>query len=199
MASLLELRRKAESLGIQDYGKFSKQELAEMIDKMESEKKEGESTVVEVAAEEAKEEEKAIVAEKEEAGEVEEISAEEAVDLKPTGEKKKTKKELAAEKRAEKEAAKKAKEEEKAKKKAEREAKKAQKKEKQPRVKTIFTYKPKGEKPEKLGDKSSKAYDELLTSNESCYQVAKKVGTYFSVVDKVISKYFDVEQKEVTE
>ena len=144
MASLLELRRKAESLGIQDYGKYSKQELAEMIDKMESEKKEGESTVVEVAAEEAKEEEKA-------------------------------------------------------KKKAEREAKKAQKKEKQPRVKTIFTYKPKGEKPEKLGDKSSKAYDELLTSNESCYQVAKKVGTYFSVVDKVISKYFDVEQKEVTE
>lgn len=195
MASLLELRRKAESLGIQDYGKYSKQELAEMIDKMESEKKEGESTVVEVAAEEAKEEEKAIVAEKEEAGEVEEISAEEAADLKPTGEKKKTKKELAAEKRAEKEAAKKAKEEEK----AEREAKKAQKKEKQPRVKTIFTYKPKGEKPEKLGDKSSKAYDELLTSNESCYQVAKKVGTYFSVVDKVISKYFDVEQKEVTE
>lgn len=192
MASLLELRRKAESLGIQDYGKYSKQELAEMIDKMESEKKEGESTVVEVAAEEAKEEEKAIVAEKEEAGEVEEISAEEAADLKPTGEKKKTKKELAAEKRAEKE-------EEKAKKKAEREAKKAQKKEKQPRVKTIFTYKPKGEKPEKLGDKSSKAYDELLTSNESCYQVAKKVGTYFSVVDKVISKYFDVEQKEVTE
>ena len=189
MASLLELRRKAESLGIQDYGKYSKQELAEMIDKMESEKKEGESTVVEVAAEEAKEE----------AGEVEEISAEEAADLKPTGEKKKTKKELAAEKRAEKEAAKKAKEEEKAKKKAEREAKKAQKKEKQPRVKTIFTYKPKGEKPEKLGDKSSKAYDELLTSNESCYQVAKKVGTYFSVVDKVISKYFDVEQKEVTE
>lgn len=195
MASLLELRRKAESLGIQDYGKYSKQELAEMIDKMESEKKEGESTVVEVAAEEVKEEEKAIVAEKEEAGEVEEISAEEAADLKPTGEKKKTKKELAAEKRAEKEAAKKAKEEEK----AEREAKKAQKKEKQPRVKMIFTYKPKGEKPEKLGDKSNKAYDELLTSNESCYQVAKKVGTYFSVVDKVISKYFDVEQKEVTE
>ena len=144
MASLLELRRKAESLGIQDYGKYSKQELAEMIDKMESEKKEGESTVVEVAAEEAKEEEKA-------------------------------------------------------KKKAEREAKKAQKKEKQPRVKMIFTYKPKGEKPEKLGDKSSRAYDELLKSNESCYQVAKKVGTYFSVVDKVISKYFDVEQKEVTE
>ena len=192
MASLLELRRKAESLGIQDYGKYSKQELAEMIDKMESEKKEGESTVVEVAAEEAKEEEKAIVAEKEEAGEVEEISAEEAADLKPTGEKKKTKKELAAEKRAEKEAAKKAKEEEKAK-------KKAQKKKKQPRVKMIFTYKPKGEKPEKLGDKSSRAYDELLKSNESCYQVAKKVGTYFSVVDKVISKYFDVEQKEVTE
>lgn len=192
MASLLELRRKAESLGIQDYGKFSKQELAEMIDKMESEKKEGESTVVEVAAEEAKEEEKAIVAEKEEAGEVEEISAEEAADLKPTGEKKKTKKELVAEKRVEKE-------EEKAKKKAEREAKKAQKKEKQPRVKMIFTYKPKGEKPEKLGDKSSRAYDELLKSNESCYQVAKKVGTYFSVVDKVISKYFDVEQKEVTE
>lgn len=192
MASLLELRRKAESLGIQDYGKFSKQELAEMIDKMESEKNGGESTVVEVAAEEAAEEEKAIVAEKEEAGEVEEISAEEAADLKPTGEKKKTKKELAAEKRAEKE-------EEKAKKKVEREAKKAQKKEKQPRVKMIFTYKPKGEKPEKLGDKSSRAYDELLKSNESCYQVAKKVGTYFSVVDKVISKYFDVEQKEVTE
>lgn len=198
MASLLELRRKAESLGIQDYGKLSKQELAEMIDKMESEKNGGESTVVEVAAEEAAAEEKAIVAEKEEAGEVEEISAEEAADLKPTGEKKKTRKELAAEKRAEKEAAKKA-AEEKAKKKAEREAKKAQKKEKQPRVKMIFTYKPKGEKPEKLGDKSSRAYDELLKSNESCYQVAKKVGTYFSVVDKVISKYFDVEQKEVTE
>ena len=34
MASLLELRRKAESLGIQDYGKYSKQELAEMIDKI---------------------------------------------------------------------------------------------------------------------------------------------------------------------
>lgn len=222
MASLLELRKKAEALGLKDYGKYSKQELADLVAKAEQG-----PTVVEVATEEAPLEEKELVEAKEAAGEVNEISAETAkaekirkVKEKAAAAKEKMAKKEASIEEAAKEVASEGSEAELKKVAKEiredvpdgealaaEEAAKAEKKEKRKaaakekrrkKTKTIYKYTPKEkEKPTSLGDKSSLAYDELLVSDESPYQISKKIDTYYSVVDKVIVKYFDVEKQEV--
>ena len=201
METLLSLREKAQKLEIENYSVLSKEKRKRAIEN--AEKNLNQSAVVETDMSEVSDGEKQEVAEKEVAGEVEEISAEEAAKLgKEQKVKKPTKKELKAEERAkkaaEKEAAKKAKEEEKAAKKAEREAAKATKKAKAPKKIIRFVYTPKGDAPEKLGPTSQKVYDEILKGEGlSVYQYAKKCDTYFSIVDKVVSKYFDVEKKEI--
>lgn len=189
--SLLGLRKTAQTLGIENYGKYSKTELIEQI------KLAGGSPYEDEAAKEAEEKEfqtnEKIVAEKEEAGEVEEISAEAAANLPGV---KKTK---AEEKKEEK--AKKA--EEKAAAKAAKEKTKKEKVKKEPKVKapktvekTFFTLKPGVEKTE-LGPTSQRVFDELLkNTGNSLYQVAKICDTYYSVAEKVVLKYFDVEKKK---
>lgn len=171
--SLLVLRKKANELGIPNYAKYSKEELAKLIEQKEA----GISTYTDpemiasdgdVAAEEQMVAEHAATVE------------EDAEEPRPEDEKKR--------KEAKKEEKKAAKKAPKAKKEPKEKAPKAPR---EPKVK--LNVKPKGEKPEKMSDISSKIYDELLKNDgRSFYQISKELSTYYTVVKHVCDKYFDV-------
>lgn len=160
--SLLVLRKKANELGIPNYAKYSKEELAKLIEQKEA----GISTYTDpemIASDEDVAAEEQMVAEH--AATVEE----DAEEPRPEDEKKR----------------KETKKEEK------KNAKKAPKAPREPKVK--LNVKPKGEKPEKMSDISSKIYDELLKNDgRSFYQISKELSTYYTVVKHVCEKFFDV-------
>lgn len=171
--SLLTLRKKANELGIQNYAKYSKEELAKLIEQKEA----GVETYTDpeyIASDEDVAKEEEMVKEHEES--VQENAEE------PRPEDEKNRKE--AEKKEKKE------KKEKAPKKEKKPAK--EKKEKAPKV--ILNVKPKSEtKPEGLKNLSSQVYDELLKNDgRSFYQIAKTLSTYYTVVKHVCDKYFDV-------
>jgi len=161
--SLLVLRKKANELGIPNYAKYSKEELAKLIEQKEA----GISTYTDpemIASDEDVAAEEQMVAEH--AATVEE----DAEEPRPEDEKKR--------KEAKKEEKKKPKE-------------KTPKAPREPKVK--LNVKPKGEKPEKMSDISSKIYDELLKNDgRSFYQISKELSTYYTVVKHVCEKFFDV-------
>lgn len=168
--SLLVLRKKANELGILNYAKYSKEELAKLIEQKEA----GISTYTDpemIASDEDVAAEEQMVAEH--AATVEEDAEE------PRPEDEKKRKEA---KKEEKKAAKKA------------PKVKKEPKEKAPREpKVKLNVKPKGEKPEKMSDISSKIYDELLKNDgRSFYQISKELSTYYTVVKHVCEKFFDV-------
>lgn len=171
--SLLTLRKKANELGIQNYAKYSKEELAKLIEQKEA----GVETYTDpeyIASDEDAAKEEEMVKEHEEC--VQENAEE------PRPEDEKNRKE--AEKKEKKE------KKEKAPKKEKKPAK--EKKEKAPKV--VLNVKPKSEtKPEGLKNLSSQVYDELLKNDgRSFYQIAKTLSTYYTVVKHVCDKYFDV-------
>lgn len=171
--SLLTLRKKANELGIQNYAKYSKEELAKLIEQKEA----GVETYTDpeyIASDEDVAKEEEMVKEYEEC--VQENTKE------PRPEDEKNRKE--AEKKEKKE------KKEKAPKKEKKPAK--EKKEKAPKV--VLNVKPKSEtKPEGLKNLSSQVYDELLKNDgRSFYQIAKTLSTYYTVVKHVCDKYFDV-------
>lgn len=171
--SLLVLRKKANELGIPNYAKYSKEELAKLIEQKEA----GISTYTDpemIASDEDVAAEEQMVAEH--AATVEE----DAEEPHPEDEKKR--------KEAKKEEKKNAKKAPKAKKEPKEKAPKAPR---EPKVK--LNVKPKGEKPEKMSDISSKIYDELLKNDgRSFYQISKELSTYYTVVKHVCEKFFDV-------
>ena len=179
--SLLVLRKKANELGIPNYAKYSKEELAKLIEQKEA----GISTYTDpemiasdedVAAEEQMVAEYAATVEED----AEEPRPEDAEEPRPEDEKKR--------KEAKKEEKKNAKKAPKAKKEPKEKAPKAPR---EPKVK--LNVKPKGEKPEKMSDISSKIYDELLKNDgRSFYQISKELSTYYTVVKHVCEKFFDV-------
>ena len=177
--SLLTLRKKANELGIQNYAKYSKEELAKLIEQKEA----GIETYTDpeyIASDEDVAKEEAAV--KEHAESV----AENAEDPRPEDEKKRKE-----EKKAEKKQAKEKKEKKEPKEKKEKKEPK-EKKERAPKV--LLNVKPKSEtKPEGLKDLSSKIYDELLKNDgRSYYQIAKACSTYYTVVKHVCDKHFDI-------
>lgn len=171
--SLLVLRKKANELDIPNYAKYSKEELAKLIEQKEA----GISTYTDpemIASDEDVAAEEQMVAEH--AATVEE----DAEEPRPEDEKKR--------KEAKKEEKKNAKKAPKAKKEPKEKAPKAPR---EPKVK--LNVKPKGEKPEKMSDISSKIYDELLKNDgRSFYQISKELSTYYTVVKHVCEKFFDV-------
>lgn len=171
--SLLTLRKKANELGIQNYAKYSKEELAKLIEQKEA----GVETYTDpeyIASNEDVAKEEEMVKEHEEC--VQENAEE------PRLEDEKNRKEAEKEEKKEKK--------EKAPKKEKKPAK--EKKEKAPKV--VLNVKPKSEtKPEGLKNLSSQVYDELLKNDgRSFYQIAKTLSTYYTVVKHVCDKYFDV-------
>lgn len=171
--SLLVLRKKANELGIPNYAKYSKEELAMLIEQKEA----GISTYTDpemIASDEDVAAEEQMVAEH--AATVED----DAEEPRPEDEKKR--------KEAKKEEKKNAKKAPKVKKEPKEKAPKAPR---EPKVK--LNVKPKGEKPEKMSDISSKIYDELLKNDgRSFYQISKEFSTYYTVVKHVCEKFFDV-------
>ena len=171
--SLLVLRKKANELGIPNYAKYSKEELAKLIEQKEA----GISTYTDpemIASDEDVAAEEQMVAEH--AATVEE----DAEEPRPEDEKKR--------KEAKKEEKKNAKKAPKVKKEPKEKAPKVPR---EPKVK--LNVKPKGEKPEKMSDISSKIYDELLKNDgRSFYQISKELSTYYTVVKHVCEKFFDV-------
>ena len=162
--SLLTLRKKANELGIQNYAKYSKEELAKLIEQKEA----GIETYTDpeyIASDEDVAKEEAAV--KEHAESV----AENAEDPRPEDEKKR-----------------------KEEKKAEKKQAKEKKEKKERALKVLLNIKPKSEtKPEGLKDLSSKIYDELLKNDgRSYYQIAKACSTYYTVVKHVCDKHFDI-------
>lgn len=194
--SLLELRKKAQAMGIENYAKYSKSELAEVIAA-----KEAGVTVAQDDSMIQSEEEAKAVEEAEEAGEVEEITAEEAADLTPEGKKKLTPEEKLAERKAKKEAEKAAKEAEKAEKKRLKEeakaAKKAEKKTVKPgKIPAAAGVKliPNGEKPTFKAETSSKIYDELLKNDGRSYgTIARELGSHYNMVRRIAEIHFHPE------
>ena len=193
--SLLVLRKKANELGIPNYAKYSKEELAKLIEQKEA----GISTYTDpemIASDEDVAAEEQMVAEH--AATVEEDAEE------PRPEDEKKRKEAKKEEKKNAKKAPKAKKEPKekapkAKKEPKEKAPKAKKepKEKAPKAprepKVKLNVKPKGEKPEKMSDISSKIYDELLKNDgRSFYQISKELSTYYTVVKHVCEKFFDV-------
>lgn len=171
--SLLTLRKKANELGIQNYAKYSKEELAKLIEQKEA----GVETYTDpeyIASDED------VAKEEEMVKEYEECVQENAEEPRPEDEKNRKE----AEKKEKKE------KKEKAPKKEKKPAK--EKKEKVPKV--VLNVKPKSEtKPEGLKNLSSQVYDELLKNDgRSFYQIAKTLSTYYTVVKHVCDKYFDV-------
>lgn len=171
--SLLVLRKKANELGIPNYAKYSKEELAKLIEQKEA----GISTYTDpemIASDEDVAAEEQMVAEH--AATVEE----DAEEPRPEDEKKR--------KEAKKEEKKNAKKALKVKKEPKEKVPKAPR---EPKVK--LNVKPKSEKPEKMSDISSKIYDELLKNDgRSFYQISKELSTYYTVVKHVCEKFFDV-------
>ena len=171
--SLLTLRKKANELGIQNYAKYSKEELAKLIEQKEA----GVETYTDpeyIASDEDVAKEEEMVKEHEEC--VQENTEE------PRPEEEKNRKE--AEKKEKKEK----------KEKAPKEEKKPAKEKKEKAPKVVLNVKPKSEtKPEGLKNLSSQVYDELLKNDgRSFYQIAKTLSTYYTVVKHVCDKYFDV-------
>lgn len=207
--TLVGLRAEARRLEIEDYGKYLKTKLIEEIQSRGGTIYDEEKVEIDTEAEKKEfDETEKIVQEKIAAGEVEEITSAEAEKLpgkESKSEKKKAEKAVKAEAaEAEKKAKADAKAAEKAakaeKKKVEKPAK--EKKEKAPKQveKSYFTLKPEvvlGE----LGEKSKRVYEELLKNNgRSLFQVSKDCETYYSVAEKVVLKYFNMEKrKEVVE
>lgn len=171
--SLLTLRKKANELGIQNYAKYSKEELAKLIEQKEA----GVETYTDPEYIASKED---VAKEEEMVKEHEECVQENAEEPRPEDEKNRKE----AEKKEKKE------KKEKAPKKEKKPAK--EKKEKAPKV--VLNVKPKSEtKPEGLKNLSSQVYDELLKNDgRSFYQIAKTLSTYYTVVKHVCDKYFDV-------
>lgn len=171
--SLLTLRKKANELGIQNYAKYSKEELAKLIEQKEA----GVETYTDpeyIASDEDVAKEEEMVKEHEE-------SVQENVE-EPRPEDEKNRKEAKKKEKKEKK--------EKAPKKEKKPVK--EKKEKAPKV--VLNVKPKSEtKPEGLKNLSSQVYDELLKNDgRSFYQIAKTLSTYYTVVKHVCDKYFDI-------
>lgn len=171
--SLLTLRKKANELGIQNYAKYSKEELAKLIEQKEA----GVETYTDpeyIASDED------VVKEEEMVKEHEESVQENAEEPRPEDEKNR------------KEAKKKEKKEKKEK--APKKEKKPVKEKKEKAPKVVLNVKPKSEtKPEGLKNLSSQVYDELLKNDgRSFYQIAKTLSTYYTVVKHVCDKYFDV-------
>lgn len=167
--SLLVLRKKANELGIPNYAKYSKEELAKLIEQKEA----GISTYTDpemIASEED------VAAEEQMVAEHAETVEENAEEPRPEDEKKRK-----AAKKEEKKSAKAAK------------AKKEPKEKAAKAPKVVLNVKPKGEKPEKMSEISSKIYDELLKNDgRSFYQISKALGTYYTVVKHVCDKHFEV-------
>ena len=173
--SLLLLRKEANELGIQNYAKYSRDELEKLIEQ----KKAGITTVTDEAMIASDED---VANEQQMVEEHAKTVAEDAEDPDPEVAKK------------EKAAAKEAKKAEKA---AKKEKAAKEPKEKKPRApKVVLNVKPKGEKPEGLSEISSKIYDELLKNDgRSFYQIAKACSTYYTVVKHVCDKHFEVVEK----
>lgn len=196
--SLLELRKEAQALGIENYAKYSKAELIEIV----AAKKAG-VTVAQDDSMIASEEEAQDIEKMEAAGEVENITAEEAEELTPAGKKKLTPEEKLAERKAKKEAEKAAKEAEKAEKKRLKEevkaAKKAEKKAAKPGRAPVVTVKliPNGEKPTFKAETSSKIYDELLKNDGRSYgTIARDLGSHYNMVRRIAEMNFHPETPE---
>lgn len=173
--SLLLLRKEANELGIQNYAKYSRDELEKLIEQ----KKAGITTVTDEAMIASDED---VANEQQMVEEHAKTVAEGAEDPDPEVAKK------------EKAAAKEAKKAEKA---AKKEKAAKEPKEKKPRApKVVLNVKPKGEKPEGLSEISSKIYDELLKNDgRSFYQIAKACSTYYTVVKHVCDKHFEAVEK----
>lgn len=186
METLFTLRKKAQALGIEDYAQYSKEELKAKIAEVESG----------VIQDKSDPTEEAEVAKKVEKKEVEEISAETAAELDKNQSNLKQAKKKAAKKVEKKEVPAKEKPVKKEVKKEPKEKKISSKRS----SKTIYKYTLKSEeKPEIKGDMTSKIYDKIMEGEGlSPYAISKELGTYFSVVDRVIKKYFDVEKVEST-
>lgn len=158
--SLIELRKKANMLGISDYAKYSKEELAELIAKKESEEQAEDPEPVEASVKEAPVKEPV-------AEEMPETLAEQSVEVE---------KEIVTvtqEKKVKKESFK--------------------KKEASYSLKEGMTL----EKIKETEKEKSAAVAEAIVSNDgrSLYKIAKDCGTYYSVVCRIINKYFDVAEK----
>lgn len=198
MKSLLELRKEAQALGIENYAKYSKDELAEIV-----EAKKAGSTVVQDPETIMTTQDEVELADKAEADGVEEITAEEAEELTPEGKKKLTpeaklaarkaaKAEEKAKKEAEKAAKKAAKAAEKEALKAERAKSKAEKKAGKKPATVATNFKPKGEKPAFKAETSSAIYDELLKNDGRSYgAIARAVGSHYNMVRRIAETYFD--------
>lgn len=168
--SLLVLRKKANELGIPNYAKYSKEELAKLIEQKEA----GISTYTDPE----------MIASDEDVAAEEQMVAEHAATVKDDAEEPRPEDEK-KHKEAKKEEKKTAKKAPKAKKEPKEKAPK------EPKVK--LNLKPKGEKPEKMSDISSKIYDELLKNDgRSFYQISKELSTYYTVVKHVCDKFFEV-------
>ena len=171
--SLLTLRKKANELGIQNYAKYSKEELAKLIEQKEA----GVETYTDpeyIASDEDVAKEEEMVKEHEES--VQENAEE------PRPEDEKNRKEA---KKKEKNATKQP---------PPPTAKKPVKEKKEKAPKVVLNVTPKSEtKPEGLKNLSSQVYDELLKNDgRSFYQIAKTLSTYYTVVKHVCDKYFDI-------
>lgn len=194
METLFTLRKKAQALGIEDYAQYSKEELKAKIAEVESGVTQDKSDPTEEAE----------VAKKVEKKEVEEISAETAAELDKDQSNLKQAKKKAAKKVETKEEAEVEKKKAPAKEKpVKKEVEKEPKTKREPSKKrsmTAYKYTPKSdEKPEIKGDMTSKIYEKIMEGEGlSPYAISKELGTYFSVVDRVIKKYFDVEKVEST-
>jgi outer membrane biosynthesis protein TonB len=186
--SLLTLRKKANELGIQNYAKYSKEELAKLIEQKEA----GVETYTDpeyIASDED------VAKEEEMVKEHEECVQENAEEPRPEDEKNRKEAEKKEKKEKKEKAPKKEKKPAKEKKeKAPKKEKKPAKEKKEKAPKVVLNVKPKSEtKPEGLKNLSSQVYDELLKNDgRSFYQIAKTLSTYYTVVKHVCDKYFDV-------
>lgn len=205
--NLLELRKEAQSLGIENYAKYTKEELAKVI----AAKKSG-TTINQAEETVVTKEDVETLKEKVAEDGVEIISAEEAAEIpaEQTKKVKKSKEEKAAEKavaRAEEKAAKAAakaaaKEAEKAKKQAEKEAKKAAKEEAKKADGSPKKKPGSSAAPLKLKDgietptfKSGKSKDifEALLENRGLTHgaLARELGTHYNMVRRIAETYFE--------
>lgn len=205
MKSLLELRKEAQTLGIENYAKYTKDELAEII-----EAKKAGVTVTQEPETIMTAQDEVELTDKVEADGVEEITASEAEELTPEGKKKlKPEEKLAARKakeaekkaakEAEKAAKKQAKEDAKAARKAEKAAARVAKKPLKATVKINFTPK-QAEKPVFKAATSSAIYDELLKNDGRSYgAIAREIGSHYNMVRRIAEIYFDIAEEKLSE
>lgn len=187
--NLLELRKKAQELGVENYAKYTKEELAEVIKVKETG---GDvSPAPEMIVEPGSEEDKAL-----KSGDVIEVDPEKVTEK--VTKKKKSPEEKAAEKAAKAEAKEKAKEE----KKAEKAKAKAEKKSTE---KTLISSGAKlrlkeGVKPHFKTPMGEKVFDALKKGDSLSFnKIAKELGTYYNVVRNIATRYFEVVEENVPE